>query len=191
MVSRSISPSLHRPTFGPVVDPARVVTWLVLAVVTMLFAAFASAYLIRMTANDWQPVSLPPILLFNTGVLLLSSLALELGRRHVGLSQRQWTAAAIALGLCFAVGQALSWQQLQSAGIFIPTSPHGTFLYILTALHLLHLIGGGIFLAVSWLRLFSGPQNHPQTLRRLDLSTLYWHFMGGLWIFLYALLHLR
>lgn len=189
-MSRSITPSIHRPAFGPVVDPARVVVWLLLAVITMLFAAFASAYFIRMSAADWTAITLPPILRLNTAVLLLSSLALELGRRRAGLSRRHWTGAAIALGLCFAIGQILSWQQLRGAGILVPTTPHSTFLYILTGLHLVHLLGGAAFLTSSWLRLAASRRNDARETRRLDLSITYWHFMGGLWIVLYALLHL-
>ena len=62
------------------VNSAQLGLWVFLATVSMLFAGFTSAYLVRQAGSDWQPIPLPPILWFNTALLLLSSLTMEVGR---------------------------------------------------------------------------------------------------------------
>lgn len=62
-----------------------------------------------------------------------------------------------------------------------------SMIYILTALHLLHLVGGLIYLmvvtAMSWSNKFDG-ENH----LKIKLISIYWHFLGGLWLYLYLFL---
>jgi cytochrome c oxidase subunit III len=145
----------------------------VLATVTMLFAAFTSAYLIRRTSADWNRFTLPPIMLLNTVVLLASSLTLEFARHR----NRSWLAPTIVLGVIFLIGQIAAWSMLATRGYFLPTSPYAAFLYMLSAVHGLHLIGGlGALLYAS---------RHPSV---IGLCAMFWHFLGGLWVYVIALL---
>lgn len=67
-------------------NTAQLGLWIFLATVTMLFAGFTSAYLVRQTTgSDWQPIPLPPILWLNTVLLISSSVTMELAR-----SQQRW-----------------------------------------------------------------------------------------------------
>jgi cytochrome c oxidase subunit 3 len=166
---------------------AKLGLWMFLATVAMLFAALASAYLIRMAGSDWRPVELPPVLWWNTAALLASSAALEIARARRDSASR-WTSAAMGLGLVFLAGQGLAWSQLVDNGVLLPTSPHASFLYLLSGLHGLHLFVGLLLLA-STLRVLSRAAVAKGT-RRLELTSHYWHFMGGLWVFLFAVLHL-
>src|ERR1051325_4148630 len=110
------------------ITPARVALWVVLASVTMLFAGFASAYLVRRSAPDWVPIYAPSILWWSTAALLASSLALEktkaVQQKSNHSSFRWWMLASVALGLAFVVGQITAWRDLSAMGIFLPTSPH-------------------------------------------------------------------
>lgn len=172
-----------------IIDPAKLGMWFFLATIAMLFAAFASAYLIRMASGDWKPIALPPVLWLNTATLIAASVALEVARHRTGTSRKGLVGLALALGLLFAAGQIAAWLQLIDAGILVPTSPHASFLYILTGLHGLHVLGGAIFLTTVWATLlFSGDVRPAE--RRIGLCAHYWHFMGGLWVFLFAVLHL-
>jgi cytochrome c oxidase subunit 3 len=145
----------------------------VIATVVMLFAAFTAAYLIRRTDADWQRVELPRLFAVNTLILLASSLTMEGAKRR----RRGWLTATALLGLAFLVGQFMAWRQLASQGVFLPTSPHSSFLYMLTAIHGLHLVGGlaAIIYAVT---------------RRsvLNLVAVYWHFIGAVWLYVLMLL---
>jgi cytochrome c oxidase subunit 3 len=95
----------------------------------------------------------------------------------------------LLLGVVFLAGQLLAWRQLAAQGIFLGTSPHGSFFYLLTGTHGLHLLGGIIALTYvvfgSW-RLRYTRRHHIA----VDLTALYWHFMDGLWVYLFVLLFL-
>jgi cytochrome c oxidase subunit 3 len=145
----------------------------VLATVVMLFAAFTSAYLIRRTSADWNRFTLPPIMLLNTIVLLASSVTLELARHR----SRGWLTPTIALGVTFLICQIVAWSILASRGLFLPTSPYASFLYMLSAVHGVHLIGGlGALLYAS---------SRPSV---FNLCAMFWHFLGGLWVYIMVLL---
>lgn len=173
------------------VPAAALALWVILATVTMLFAGFTSAYLVRRSAADWVPVYAPPILLLNTVVLLLSSAAVELAKSALEAGRRHgagtWLLVSAGLGLVFLAGQVLAWRQLSAFGIFLPTSPHGSFLYMLTGVHAVHVLGG-----LAALLYVLGREWRPRPLQpaadSLALSAVYWHFVTGVWVFLYALL---
>lgn len=92
-----------------------------LAAVVMFFAALTSAFIVRRgLSNDWLSTRMPPVLWFNTAVLLASSFVIELSRRalregHRDRFNRLWTAAT-ALGLVFLAGQYAAWMQLRARG---------------------------------------------------------------------------
>ncbi len=179
-----------------ILDPAQLALWFFLATVTMLFAAFSSAYLIRRASADWLPVALPGILWATTAVLALSSVTLELGRRaSAHRTALRWVAATAFFGVAFVAGQVLAWRQLAASGVYLPTNPHSSFFYILTGLHALHLAGGIVFVAWVVLRLTRRGHHHgtPAELdaghrRYLGLCATYWHFLGGVWVYLFAVL---
>ena len=161
--------------------------WLGLGAVVMVFAAFTSAYVVRQgLSSDWRPISLPPILWLNTAVILASSATIERAKRdrHPCLS---WLAATSALGLIFLAGQYIAWQQLRSAGVYLASNPSSSFFYLLTGAHGLHIMGGilALFYVVSkaWLRPLWTRQQ-----AAVEAMALYWHFMDGLWLYLFFLL---
>ena len=180
-----------RPAFP--VSRGRLVLWLVLTVVVMLFAGFSSAYIILRGAPAWQNVALPASLWANTFVLLASSVTMEWTRRRTvegdTASAKKWMAATGALGAAFLGGQILAWSELAGAGIYLASTLHSSFLYILTGMHGLHLAGGIAALAYVAAGLFrnrySAAGHEPVT-----LCATYWHFMDGLWVYLFLLLTL-
>lgn len=147
-----------------------------LATVVMLFAGFTSAYLIRRTGSDWVRLDLPPLALVNTAVLLVSSLTLELARRS---GRPTWTRATLVLGLLFLAGQVALWRALSSTGLFVTKHPQGAFLFLLSLVHGLHLLGGLGGLAWSLSR-----DARPR------LVAVYWHFLGLAWLYVLLLLRL-
>lgn len=170
--------------------------WVALAAIVMMFTSLTSAYIVRAaSSNDWRPIQMPRILLLSTALIVLSSAAIELARRKLksGLkgSYRPWLLLTLALGVGFLGSQILAWRQLVRQGVYVTSNPHSSFFYLLTATHGVHLLGG--LLAVAYLLLRSGkpPVNgQAQSPRQgvLNAATLYWHFMDGLWIYLFLLL---
>ena len=155
-----------------------------LAGVTMLFAAFTSAYIVRKgISDDWRPTALPTLVWVNTLVLLVSSLTLERARRLYGQTDAlaRWWLATTGLGVIFLLGQLVVWQQMVGAGIYLRTNPSSAFIYILTGAHGVHLLGGVAGLAYLSRRLL---QDRPPTRTVLNVTAIYWHFLDGLWVYL-------
>lgn len=186
----------HAPPRGVLVpDSAQLGLWLFLATLTMLFASFISAYLVRSTGPDWQTTPLPGVLWANTVVLIASSITLEVARsrrkKSILRTFRNWFLVTLLLGFGFLVGQLLAWKQLMDLGIFIPSNPHSSFFYILTGLHGLHLFSGLIFLLYVFLRIRPALAESCSGSAHRDLTGLcatYWHFLTALWLFIFVML---
>ena len=178
--------------------PSSTGIWVVMFGIMMMFAAFSSALIVRKGSSlDWQGFKLPSILYFNTLVLIASSGTLERARRRVsafmgGLrnkaeSPARWLYVTLFLGLLFVAGQYVAWIQLRAQGLYLATNPSSSFFYLLTVVHVLHVVGGlsGLIYVIRKL-------NH-STLRRSTLvaASRYWHFMGVLWIYLLSLLWIK
>lgn len=175
----------------------RIGMWVGLASILMLFIALTSAYILRQTTglsserNDWVQIAVPPVLWFTTGILVLSSISMEIARRAMKRTDyprfKRWILATTALGVVFLAGQFMAWRELAAQGIYISSNPHSSFFYLLTSLHAIHLLGGVLalsYVSVAALRLRVGIKKRPV----VDVTALYWHFMDGLWIYLFLLL---
>lgn len=172
-------------------DTARLGLWVFLGSVTMLFASFTSAYLVRRAGSDWAPLQIPSVLWVSTAVLLASSATIELTRRAFQswkpLAFRKWMSATFVLGVLFICGQLLAWQQLAEQGIFLQSNPHSSFFYVFTAVHALHVLGGIVallyVLVQSWrYELTPGVSSAPA------LCATYWHFVDAVWLYLFVVL---
>jgi cytochrome c oxidase subunit III len=164
-----------------------------LAAILMFFMALTSSYIVRKgLGGDWQPIRLPSILWFNTLVLLVSSGTIEVARRHHQVhardSFRRWWALTTGLGIVFLLGQVEAWRHLRAAGVFLASNPASSFYYVLTAAHGLHLMGGIVALLYVLFRAWQRSRITQGT--AAELTSIYWHFMDGLWVFLFLLLHL-
>jgi cytochrome c oxidase subunit 3 len=173
------------PSFSA--DPTRFGLWLFLGTLSMLFIGFTSAYIVRRTAADWRPLAAPPILWANTAALLTSSVFLEVGRR---LSRERagngLLAAAGLLGVAFLGGQVRAWEALAAQGVFLSSHPHSSFFYVLSGVHLVHLLAGLLWFTLVAARL---PAKTPRgRARSLGLLATYWHFLAGLWLYVLFLL---
>jgi cytochrome c oxidase subunit III len=170
--------------------PATTGIWVAFAAITMSFAALTSALVVRQgSALDWHHITLPPILYFNTLVLLASSLTLELARRRLVYARvlenqiaapMRWLVVTLSLGLLFVAGQYIAWLQLNAEGLYLATNPSSSFFYVFTGVHAAHVLGGlcGLIYIISKLR--------RSILRRgtFVAAAQYWHFMDVLWLYL-------
>ncbi len=177
----------------------RFAMWLGLASVVMLFVAMTSAYVLRYYTSqnakvpDWKPLNVPSALWITTVIILASSITIELARRALRHNRyqlfRTMLVATTLLGVVFIIGQLIGWQQLVAQGVYLYSNAHSSFFYILTALHGIHLLGGLLaltYVTIPALRLRITMKNR----HTVEVTTLYWHFMDGLWVYLFALLFL-
>jgi len=167
-------------------------TWVGMAGIVMVFAAFTSALVVRQgISNDWRAFALPSILWLSTAVLLASSFSLEKAKRmmHRGLENglRRWVSMTAVLGGMFLVSQYLGWLELSARGIYVASNPSSSFFYLLTAAHGLHVLGGVIALSYVLYRVWR-PGVWFTREAVVESTALYWHFMDGLWVYLVLLL---
>jgi cytochrome c oxidase subunit 3 len=178
--------------------PSSTAIWVVLFAISMMFAAFTSALVVRKGSSlDWQGFRLPSILYLNTLLLVLSSGTLEMGRRRItgfisgakdtAANPARWLYVTLFLGFLFVVGQYVAWLQLRAQGLYLATNPSSSFFYLLTVTHAVHVLGGlgGLIYVLRKL--------NKSGLRRsqLDATARYWHYMGLLWVYLLALLWMK
>ena len=168
--------------------------YLALVGISMLFIAFTSAYIVRSgLGDDWAAMGIPPLLWWNSVVLLLSSFTIERTRKTLTQGLRAasngWVTATAVLGTLFLAGQLLAWRQLATTGIYVATNPSSSFFYLLTGAHGVHLAGGLIalyYITLEAWRYRLGPAK--RTL--VEVTAIYWHFMDGLWIYILMLMWL-
>lgn len=204
------------PNYGDRLRRARKGLAIALAPVLVLFISYTSAYLIHwgfvgMDVSDaayrkaWVPVQLPwALLLANTAILIVSSLTVDRARRGItrqaalapvqsipGVSlgdERHfpWLPLTTILGILFLAGQLLLWSQLSSQGFHFAGGTSSSFIYMLTAMHGLHLAAGilALFIAAA-----AAILRRPLETRRIiiDITSWYWHAMTGLWIYILIL----
>lgn len=177
---------------------ARVGLRLFLVVVSSLFFLFMVAFVLRSQVVDWQPLTEPlaPLaspwpLRLNSAWLVVASIALQWARMAARRGRRGATVSGFALGgvfaLAFLLGQLWVWQRFAAWGYFVAGNPANSFFYLLTGLHGVHLLGG----LVAWGRtLLKLRQRMPlaQLGASVELCAIYWHYLLGLWLVLFALL---
>lgn len=175
----------------PPASAASIGVWLLVGAITILFAAFTSTYLARRGQADWHVGPLPPVLWLSTTVLVLSSAVIEWARRggHRGRIDQLWGGLVLtaALGVTFLGAQLLAWRHLLAMGVYLATNPHSAFFYLLTGMHGLHLAGGLAALAYA-LAKTRGETSAARALAVVDPTVTYWHFLDGLWLYLFVIL---
>ncbi len=164
--------------------------WLVVAAVAMFFVGLSAALLARMGAGGWSRVPPPLALWGSSAAIVLSSVALEMARRFLRQGEdtrfHRSLAWAGALGLSFLAGQLAAWQSLASRGVVLATSPASSYFYLLSGAHLAHVLGGLGWWLVLWVRVRRRGL-HPVA---VEGYRVYWHFLAGLWLYLFAVLFL-
>ena len=176
------------------VSPVKFTVWLFIVSITMMFAAFTSAYIVRRSEGNWQDFALPAGMLVNTILLVLSSISLQYGYFAAKKDNLKALKTAVfvtfVLGVAFLLGQWSVWSELVDNKIFFggaTANPSGSFLYVLTGVHGFHLVTGLIYLIIVLNSAFRF-KVHSKNMLQLEMCTTYWHFLGALWIYLYLFL---
>ena len=169
----------------------KIALWIFIAVISVLFSLFISAYFMRMELADWRPLADPGLLWINTALLIVSSVALQWAR--VSADRGQFSGLKFGLliagaaTLAFLAGQYVAWQQLIALGYFASSNPANAFYYLLTGLHGLHLLGGLVVWVMTTNKLMRGGQVD-EVRASVELCAIYWHFLLLVWLVLFGLL---
>ncbi|MEM6726645.1 MAG: cytochrome c oxidase subunit 3 [Bacteroidota bacterium] len=176
---------------------SKILLFLLLAGLSAIFLAMTFSYLYQKVVNDLTPVRPPLLFLFNTIILVGTSYFMNQANRHYREDNTQKYTQALILtfvvSFLFMGAQVVAWQLMVNNGQLISSDPATSYLYVISGLHIAHVVGGLPFLGyfiwvakkrmkepISVLIYFSDPSK----LMNLKLLTLYWHFLDGLWIYL-------
>lgn len=162
-----------------------------LGVVAILFTLMLVAYAGRMGYEDWRPVPQLQLLWINTGILISSSLAMQLAQYAIRRKKMDAMLLCFLMGgsltIVFLIGQILAWRQLSSMAYFDITIPAIGFFYMITGVHCLHMVGG----LVAWCKTLSTLFKNVEIAKvqnSIELCTTYWHFLLLVWLVLFGLL---
>ena len=165
--------------------------YMFLAVITSMFLLFSISHKLRASFPDWQAITEPGILWFNTGILLLASIALQLAsnaaKRGARPATRNNLIAGTLLTVVFIAGQVLAWREMAAAGLYATENPANAFFYMFTGVHGVHLVGGLWFLIGALKRSIASTDDESLPLR-ISLCATYWHYLLLVWALLFYLL---
>lgn len=172
-------------------NPKKFAMWLFILSVMMIFASLTSAYIVKKAEGDWLIFDFPRLFVYTSVIIVLSSISMHFSyisaKRNNLLKIRIGLVITAILAVIFVIGQYLSWGELVDQGVFFVGNPAGSFIYIFTGLHAAHLLGGMVFLGIVLFRAFKY-RVHSKNMLSIEMCTTYWHFLGGLWLYLYLFL---
>lgn len=163
---------------------------------SIIFLSFFFTYAaLRLTTVDWLPpgVSGPELSTFvviNTVILLSSSIVIQLAERalsrhHLNKFRGLWLLTSL-MGTYFLIGQGIEWSHLNFG---LRTGLVGATFYILTGFHGLHVLSGVILQVIMLVRSFIR-SDYCNGHFGVSATTLFWHFVDGIWVILFSLFYL-
>lgn len=175
-------------------NSSKMLLWISMISMSMLFAGLISAIILRKAEGNWLDFDYPIWFYISTILILISSFTINSAKKYIKKDQLKiaekylkWT---LILGLGFTLSQTLIWSSLFDSGVYFTgpgSNASGSFFYVLTLLHLLHLAAGIIALIITYKNLIFGLYSS-QNLLGVELCAIFWHFLDILWIFLFLFL---
>lgn len=170
--------------------PHKFIMWVTIAAICMMFAGLTSAYLVKKNQDNFQEFNLPAIFWWSTGIILFSSLTIQLAVTSIKAREmyryRNFLGITALLGVAFAIMQYLGFKNLESHGIAltgIKSNPAASFILVIVGIHALHVLGGVVGLVVMYLKNFFS-RSRSYTSIPVEVMATYWHFVDILWIYL-------
>lgn len=169
-------------------DPKQFMLWGFLGTVTLLFTGLLTAYLVLSLGSDWGELGIPATFYITSLVILASSYTIHQGYKAAKADDipglQFGLLMSLLFGLLFLLGQGVGWYQMLSQGLTFQTNNGIAFLYLLSGLHALHIIGGVVFIAVTWWRsrIFL---IHSRNMNGMFNCCTYWHFVDALWFYVF------
>jgi len=181
-------------TFDP--KPRKFIVWLFVVSSTIMFGGFTSYYMVfAASKGKGHGLVLPDAFIYSSLVIIASSITLVLASkamRKLNFSlQRNMLWLTIILAVAFGVMQFSAWSSMVKTGAtLVGNNAAISFIYVVSGLHLLHIIGGiGLIinaLVGSYKNISPAKSNY-----RMEIASIFWHFIDILWIYLYVFLLLN
>jgi len=186
--------SIKEPRYESTFHPHKFALWASLCSITMMFIGLISAYIVRYAAGNWQEFNIPSLFYISTVVLVASSFTLHKSYKSFVAENESaykfFLLISLVLGIAFVAMQTFGWFALEGRGIELNGNPSGSFFYLISGLHALHILGGIAAMVVATFHAYKLPFFVSNKRRlRFDLVVSYWHFVDILWIILIVFIH--
>ena len=160
-----------------------------------IFIIFVVAYVyyIGKSLSGPTPAQVLELPILGTVCLLSSSATVHFAvsalRKNNIRGCTMWLAGTVLLGALFLMGTAREWYHLiHDFGLTIRTNLFGTTFYSLVGLHATHVVIGLIMLTTA-LALSLGGRVKEKHAERLEVLSLYWHFVDGVWVVVFLVVY--
>lgn len=185
MVTSTVYPNKNK------IHPLKFALWLGLGSLIMMFGAFTSAYMVRQASGNWLEFKLPNQFVVSSVLIFISSLTIHFSfNSFKNGNEKAYKGLLILtffLGMGFVISQYLGWLEMQNSGIDLKGNPSGSFVYLISGVHVLHVLAGITALMVALYHALSLKYFvTPKRLLRFELVVQYWHFVDILWIYLFV-----
>lgn len=163
--------------------------WVGIGSIVMFFGGLTSAYIVRKAEGNWLEFQMPIWFTLSTIAVIASSLSLWCALHNIkkDKSATNFLVTTLIIGLIFTFSQVQGWKDLVYQGVYLTgegSNPSGSFIYVITLAHLIHLLGGLVALGIttfkSKLNIYS-----KENYLGIELISIYWHFIGLLWLYLF------
>ena len=186
--------TLEQPKYPLAMHPKKFALWLFIVSIVMIFASLTSAYIVRESDGNWIEFTLPDIFWFNSALILASSFFMHwayISAKKDNIGQIKFgLIGTIVLGIIFLFMQVIAWEHLIAMDIYFVGNPSGSFVYVLSGLHGFHIISAIVFVIVVLVNTLKF-KIHSKNMVQMEMCTTYWHFLDGLWIYLFLFLLLN
>ncbi len=190
-MSSTVSEYKEQPREVLSMDPMKFMVWLFLVASVMLFGSQTSAYLVKRAEGNWLEFTIPAIFTYSTIVLVVSSITMHWA--YLEAKKNNFARLKTAVGITFVLGllflgmQIAGWGRLVEMNVYFVGNLAGSFFYVFTFLHVVHLVFGLIAL-LNTLSAATKMKVHSKRLRRIEICATIWHFLDILWIYLFVFL---
>lgn len=177
--------------------PKRFNMWLFLFTSFMFFAALTSGFIVYIGGKGHGlSIKMPDAFMYSTGIIVLSSVSVffasKAAKQSDDTKQRLFIWITLLLGIAFFATQVYAWYVLtfEMHAWFVNPNAAISFVYVFSVMHLLHILAGLVLLIIN---LVSTYRKTPQVINlfRMEMSSIFWHFVDIIWIYLYVFLLLN
>ena len=163
--------------------------WIGIGSIVMFFGGLTSAYIVRKAEGNWLEFEMPIWFTLSTIAVIVSSVSLWCAQHNIkkDKSATNFLVTTLIIGLIFTFSQVQGWEDLVAQGVYLTgegSNPSGSFIYVITLAHLCHLIGGLLALSITTLKSKQNKYSKDNYLG-IELISIYWHFIGLLWLYLF------
>ncbi len=174
------------------IHPHKLLMWIAIASICMMFAGWTSAFLVRKAQGNWLIFTMPVAFWISTAVVMISSVTMHFSiaafkKRNMKQYKTLISITAV-LGFLFMVLQFLGFYEMHQAGVTLASTAEGvsgSFVYVISGVHLLHMLGGVIALIIVFITVNFRRKTKVYSSTGLEILGTYWHFVDVLWIYLF------